>query len=185
MNRIHLFRLKANTMASLHNALITVIILLQSVSFVVSGEYNAVDSSIYHFDLYFPMLFPNNVTNQVSYLVFPTNLPLFGTVTVTLTGGYNYQRTHGILRKRFHILYHKPSKLFDQITEITDSVGLLPSQWKIGDLNKNTIRIPIYHLVPTANLLIINVEGTTMHESYPIGQITITDPVIVKSSTKP
>ena len=178
-------RLSMYTTANMFLLLGFAIILLQSISNVSSAEHKAVDENIYHFDLYFQIVFPNNLANQVAYISFPKKSHLFGTLTVTLTGGYNWQRTHGILRKRFHILYTNNSGLLDQITEITDSAGLLPSQWKIGDLDKKTHRIPIYHLVSTANILTINVEATTIHQNYPKNSITISDPIVVNSPKKP
>ncbi|CAF1145879.1 unnamed protein product [Rotaria magnacalcarata] len=113
---------------------------------------------------------------------FPKGHHLYGTLIVTLTGGYNWQPTHGILSKRFHVIYHANQGLVAQITEIADSSGLLPSQWKIGDLDGSSLRIPIYHLVATGNILIVKLEATTIHENYPSHDITISDPVVARNT---
>lgn len=178
-------------MANMFLTLGLAIILLQSISNVSSIDRKAQHPNKYHFESYFLGDFLggspgkkilNGVPNLVAYLNFPKKYHLFGTVTVTLTGGHNWEATHGILQKRFYIIYEHESKHFSQITEITASAGLLPSQWKIGDLDGRTLRLPIYHLVATGNILIIKLEGTTIHEYYPSTIITISDPVVANNT---
>ncbi|CAF3856951.1 unnamed protein product [Rotaria sp. Silwood1] len=144
------------------------------------------DPNGYHFDLFFHADFLHgrmgdtlhDVANLVAYLNFPKEYHLYGTLVITLTGGYSYELTTGILRKRFHIIYNAQSGLLRQLTEITDSSGSLPSQWKIGDLDSTTHRIPIYHLVSSGNVLTVRVEATTIHERYPNDKIILSDPII-------
>lgn len=166
----------------------------QSISGMASTDHRASNPNCYHFESYFSADFCgdspgktslNGVPNLVAYLNFPKGHHIYGTLSVTLTGGYNWQPTHGILCKRFHLIYHAAQGLVAQTTEITDSSGLLPSQWKIDDFDANTLRIPIYHLVATGNIIIVKVEATTIHEYYPSHDITISDPVVVNNTDKP
>lgn len=72
-------------MANMFLLLGSTIILLQRISNVASAEHKAADPNTYHFSLYFNIVYPNNITNQVAYISFPKNNHLYG----TFTGGYN------------------------------------------------------------------------------------------------
>ena len=178
---------------NMFSLLCLILLLIQTIVNVNSADHEQWNPKGYHFESFFLADFLNNgtadrlngIANLVAYLNFPKGVHLYGTLKITLTGGYNYQLTTGILKKRFHLIYHGQSGLLNQLTEITDSSGSLPSQWKIGNLDSQTHRIPIYHLVPSGNVLIVEVEATTIHEGYPNHLITISDPIVSNNSNKP
>lgn len=116
------------------------------------------------FDKNFYIVFENGKPNQVSYLVFPSNINIWGNLKVEITGGYNFQQNRGLLRKRFDIVSNAgATSYFDQETVILSASGPLANQWVIGNFDKATSRIPIYHLVSSGNAIVVRVKGTFLH----------------------
>lgn len=165
---------------------LSIILFCQLFTSALTADHKPWNPNGYHFLNWYIAEFPHGTANLVAYLNFPKDICFYGTMTVTLTGGFNYQLTTGILEKRFHIVCcPQYGGLVSQSTEITASSGALVSQWKIGDLNGNTVKIPIYHLVSTGNPIIVKLECTEMGTNYPSNQITISDPVVVNDASKP
>jgi len=104
--------------------------------------------------------FPNGVSNQAVNIQFP-NVRIWGWIEVTVTSSYNNQLSTGRLTKRYEIGHNTANTggYFSQKTEIPVAFGSVATQWHIGEFNKDTNSIPIYHLVSTGNILTIKVEG--------------------------
>lgn len=108
--------------------------------------------------------YPVNASNQVAYISLPKDLPIFGTIEVQITGGFNSQLTRGVLTKNMDIVYvGTANSYFNQQTEIADARGPLADQWHIGDFNPATSQIPIYHLVSTGNDINVKIKMHLMH----------------------
>ncbi|MNQ28455.1 hypothetical protein D3C85_417480 [compost metagenome] len=117
----------------------------------------------FEFTLTTPM-FPNGSPNQAINIQFPS-VPIWGWIEVTITSFYNSQFSAGKLTKRYQI-GHNPNSYFNQKTEIANAFGAIATQWYIGDFNHDTNSIPIYHLVSTANFLVIKIEGVLTDPTY-------------------
>ncbi|MHC0446360.1 hypothetical protein ACWA1F_13200 [Flavobacterium sp. 3-218] len=104
--------------------------------------------------------FPNGVANQAVNIQFP-DVPIWGWIEITITSSYSNQLSTGKLTKRFEIGRNTPAQggYFVQKTEIPAAFGSVATQWHIGEFNKDTNSIPIYHLVSTSNRLTIKIEG--------------------------
>jgi len=118
----------------------------------------------FDFTLTTPM-FPNGTANQAVNIQFP-NVPIWGWIEVTVTSFYNSQFSPGKLTKRYQIGHNPNGGYFNQKTEVADAFGAVASQWYIGDFNKDTNSIPIYHLVTTGNFLVIKIEGVLTDSTY-------------------
>ncbi|WP_369014657.1 hypothetical protein [Flavobacterium anhuiense] len=110
--------------------------------------------------------FPQGVSNQAVNIQFP-NVPIWGWIEVTITSGYNNQLSTGMITKRYEIGHNTANRggYFIQKTEIPVAFGNVAAQWHIGEFNKDTNSIPIYHLVNTSNVLTIKVEGLLANSS--------------------
>lgn len=117
-----------------------------------------------HFEKSFLVVFPNGVANQVAYIQFPTDVPIYGSMVVEVSGGYNSQLNMGYLAKRI-MMVKNPGGYFNQVTEVLDANGPLANQWNIGDFDQETYQIPIYHLVSTGNTISIKVSGQLSHQA--------------------
>ncbi len=107
----------------------------------------------------FNIKFTDGAANQVSYLQFPINVRMWGTIEIQLTGGYNNQLNRGVLTKRIDIVYNgSASSYLSQESEITQSSEPLSSYWSIGDFDKDNSRIPIYHLNSRGNEINVKVK---------------------------
>lgn len=95
----------------------------------------------------FNVVFPNGISNQVSYIQIPVNVKMWGSIEIQITGGYNSQLNRGVLTKRIDIVYNgKATDYLNQESEIIESSEPLASYWAIGEFDKDNSRIPIYHL---------------------------------------
>ena len=135
-------------------------LLLSLILFSVSFNANAQDP--YHFEFSQTIVFPNGQSNSVSYISLP-NVVIGGNLTISLTGGYNFQLNKGLLSKRITIVDNGAGQFSNTSSEILFANGELARQWAIGDYDKATRRIPIYHLLTTGNDLNIKIEGQLMN----------------------
>lgn len=114
----------------------------------------------------FVIVFPNNTSNQVPYINLPKDLPIFGTIEIQLTGGFNNELNRGVLKKNIDIVYvGTANSYFNQQSEIADARGPLADQWHIGDFNPSTSQIPIFHLVSTGNDINVKIKMHLLHTS--------------------
>ncbi len=120
-------------------------------------------SAQHFFEKSFHISFPNGQANRVAYLRFPTAIPIWGTIEVEITGGFNFQPNRGVLTKRFEIVSNGVNGFIDHGSEIVAARGALVTQWRIGEFNNGTFQIPIHHLVATGNDIVINVKGLIIH----------------------
>ena len=135
----------------------------------------------HYFNLTFNKNFPNGESNQVAYINFP-DVTTAGWIEITITGSYSHQLTKGKLTKRF-ALVRNTTGYHNQSSEIPTAFGEIANQWKIGDYDNDSQRIPIYHLVSTGNTMTIQVTGVLKHGVDPIiSNLTISDPVTVPNS---
>lgn len=103
--------------------------------------------------------FTDNANNQVAYINIPKALPVFGTMEVQITGGYNSELNRGVLTKNIDIVYQGwPDSFLDQKSEISNARDPLANQWHIGDFNPATSQIPIYHLVSSGNEINVKIK---------------------------
>jgi len=103
--------------------------------------------------------FPDHVNNQVAYINIPKALPVFGTMEIQVTGGYNSELNRGVLTKKIDIVYQGWSDSFlDQKSEVSEARGPLADQWHIGDFNPATSQIPIYHLTSSGNEINVKIK---------------------------
>lgn len=120
----------------------------------------------HHFEKSFKITFPNNKAKQVSYIRFPANSPIIGTLEIEVSGGYNHQLNRGNLTKRINLVFNGgPSGYISQQSEVVSANGELGSQWSIGEFERENTRIPIYHLVSTGNDIVVKVRGTIIHNT--------------------
>lgn len=113
------------------------------------------------FEKSFSVHFPNATPNQVCYVSIPSNVRLWGYIEIEITGGYNNRLNRGVLRKRIDIVFNGASgssPYLNQEGVITAASGPLASQWAIGDFDRDTRTIPIYHLVSTGNMISVKVK---------------------------
>jgi hypothetical protein len=132
-----------------------------------------------HFSLTRAIYFQNGENNQVAFINFP-DVNLWGSIEITITGGYNYQPNTGKLTKRFAFTYNAGG-YFLQNVEIPIALGDLANQWNIGDYDLSNHRIPIYHLASTGNVITIQIEGLLQHVDCVNAiksSLSITSPVI-------
>ncbi|MXV50407.1 hypothetical protein GS399_05430 [Pedobacter sp. HMF7647] len=117
----------------------------------------------YTFDSSFSVSFPDGVANQVAYINFPT-YHYWGNIEVSITGGYNYQNTKGLVSKRYMLIKNAGTPdYFDQQTEVLAASGNMANQWALGDFDAQNFRIPIYHLTNTGNLITVKIAGTLIY----------------------
>lgn len=107
--------------------------------------------------------FTNGVANLSAKIQFPS-VPIWGWIEVTITSGYSYELGIGKVTKRYQI-GHNIGGYFSQSSEIPEAFGHFANQWFIGDFDRNTNSIPIYHLATTSNILVIKVEGVLCQSS--------------------
>lgn len=111
------------------------------------------------FSVYFP-----NASKMVSYINIPAGIPISGVMEIQVTGGYNGQLNRGILTKRIDVVYvGTPTGFFSQNSEIIAASEPLAAQWAIGDFDPVNSRIPIYHLVSTANTVVVSLRFHLIH----------------------
>ncbi|MDR2270599.1 MAG: hypothetical protein LBF27_06805 [Sphingobacterium sp.] len=111
------------------------------------------------FEKSFNMVFPNGISNQVSYIQIPVNVKMWGSIEIQITGGYNSQLNRGVLSKRIDIVYNgKATDYLNQESEIIESSEPLASYWAIGEFDKENSRIPIYHLNNKGNEIGIKIR---------------------------
>ncbi|WP_454880738.1 hypothetical protein [Sphingobacterium detergens] len=129
----------------------------------------------------FNMVFPNGISNQVSYIQIPANVKMWGSIEIQITGGYNSQLNRGVLTKRIDIVYNgKATDYLNQESEIIESSEPLASYWAIGEFDKENSWIPIYHLNNKGNEIGVKIR---MHLINPTGiaplqsGITLSSPV--------
>lgn len=149
------------------------LIILSCFSLIVKGQQ--------HFEKSFKVHFPHAVANQTAYINFPTNIDVWGSILVEISGGYNNQKNIGYLAKRFMIIKNA-NAYFDNMTEIVDASGPLADQWNIGEFDSETYKIPIYHLAATGNDIVVKVSGQLVHASsiQPIQtNMSISSPVVL------
>jgi len=143
------------------------------------------------FEKSFTIVFPNEQPNMVSYIQIPTGSPVWGTIEIELTGGFNNQLNKGFLKKRIDIVYNGVSNGYlNQSSQVSDASEPLASQWNIGEFDPVNSRIPIYHLVPYGNTLAIKVNVfSTRPDVIPALQagLAVTQPVAVANmpTTRP
>lgn len=107
----------------------------------------------------FNMVFPNGISNQVSYIQIPVNVKMWGSIEIQITGGYNNQLNRGVLTKRIDIVYNgKATDYLNQESEIIESSEPLSSYWAIGEFDEENSRIPIYHLNNNGNEIGIKIR---------------------------
>jgi hypothetical protein len=107
--------------------------------------------------------FPNNVANQVVYLNFGNNF-INGNMEVTVTSTFNFQNATGILRKVFSFgfntnnfqWYPATSRVSEADGPIRDNIVIGEMEW---DSSGSQYRLPIYHVVPTANTFYAHVRS--------------------------
>jgi len=131
-------------------------LLLSLILFSISFTANAQDP--YYFEFSKTIVFPNGQSNMVSYIAIPNTL-IGGNLTISITGGYNYQLNKGVLSKRITIVDNGSGQFSSTSSEVLYANGELARQWNIGDFDSATRRIPIYHLLNTGNDLNIRIEG--------------------------
>lgn len=129
----------------------------------------------------FNIIFPNGISNQVSYIQIPVNVKMWGSIEVQITGGYNSQLNRGVLTKRIDLVYNgKATEYLNQESEIIESSEPLASYWAIGEFDKENSWIPIYHLNNKGNEIGIKIR---MHLVNPTAiaplqaGITVSSPV--------
>ncbi|WP_348738604.1 hypothetical protein [Tenacibaculum sp. 190524A02b] len=127
--------------------------------------------------------FPNEKENQVAYINFG-DAQLWGWVEVTISGGYNYRLTTGKYTKRFQIGKNPAGGYFHQKSEVPTNFGHVGGEWKIGEFEyeNGNLRIPIYHLLKTANQLSISIVGVS-NTPYNVSNISIS-PIITLANNE-
>jgi hypothetical protein len=115
------------------------------------------------FEKSFNVAFPN-ATKMVSYINIPLGVNMYGNIEIQLTGGYNSQLSRGVLTKRIDIVsVGTATGYLSQNSEIIAASEPMAAQWAIGDYDPVNSRIPIYHLVSTANTVSVKLKFHLLH----------------------
>ncbi|MEE1945891.1 hypothetical protein VRU48_12290 [Pedobacter sp. KR3-3] len=127
--------------------------------------------------------FENGIANQVSYIDFGQAL-IWGNVEISLTGSYNAQNTTGKYTKIFNIGRNLDAPFYSNTSEVIAALGPVATQWKLGEFEVDAaghLRLPIYHLVTTANLVIVDIRGVS---TSPVNTsiIQITEPQVIANT---
>ncbi|MGJ1404194.1 hypothetical protein ACR79N_00670 [Sphingobacterium siyangense] len=127
---------------------------------ILSGLLTFLHVEAQHFlEKSFNVKFIEGAANQVAYLQFPTNVRMWGTIEIQVTGGYNNQLNRGVLTKRIDIVYNGSAGAYlNQESDIIQSSEPLSSYWSIGDFDKDNARIAIYHLNNRGNEINVKVK---------------------------
>ncbi|WP_124557946.1 hypothetical protein [Pedobacter sp. KBW01] len=127
--------------------------------------------------------FANEVTGLVSYIDFG-DATIWGYMEVTLSGGFSHQNTTGCYRKRYDIGRNGGSVFHSNTSEVLAAFGPVAAQWKLGELQidaANHLILPLYHLVSTANSVIVNINGLSV-TSVNTAAIQITTPQVLANN---
>lgn len=146
---------------------------LSSISFGQGHQFNITKDTPF---------FANGAANQVAYIDFG-DIKFWGYMEITVTGGWSNQNNIGQYTKRYEI-GKNVGHLYRATSEVPTSFGLVSNQWKLGeafiDANKH-LKIPIYHLVSTGNLLTVNINGLSV-SNFDKNLITITTPITLANT---
>lgn len=118
----------------------------------------------YFLEKTFSIPFANNANNQVAYINIPKEFPIFGTIEIQLTGGFNNEINRGVVIKNIDIVYVAGlNGYLNQQSVVSEAREPLANQWYIGDFNSTTSQIPIYHLTSSGNDINVKVKMHLMH----------------------
>lgn len=127
--------------------------------------------------------FPNETANLVAYIDFG-EARIWGNVEISLTADFNYQNSTGKYTKLFNIGRNLGASFHSNTSEVVTAFGPVATQWKLGEFEIDAVghlKVPIYHLVTTANLIIVDIKGVSV-TNVDVSKIQVTTPQVIANN---